>query len=103
VPTVVVGREQADLFNMDSQNVRYMEHAVVSDTLESAMDFAYKVTGTDQVIIFDGAPGGLNLSASLAKRLEEAAPQVNERVENELLPKWMNQRGIDPKILQQLP
>jgi hypothetical protein len=103
VPTVVVGREQADLFNMDSQNLRYMEHAVVSDTLESAMDFAYKVTGTDQVIVFDGAPGGLNLSASLAKRLEEAAPEVNERVENELLPKWMNQRGIDPKILQQLP
>jgi len=98
-----VCREQAELFNMDSQNLRYMEHAVVSDTLESAMDFAYKVTGTDQVIIFDGAPGGLNVSASLAERLEKAAPKVNERVDKELLPMWMKQRGIDFEILQQLP
>jgi hypothetical protein len=103
VPTVVVGPEQANLFNMDSQKFRYMQHAVVSDTLESAMDFAYKVTGTNQVIIFDGAPDGLNASASLAEHLEKAAPEVNERVENELLPKWMSQRRIDPKILQQLP
>jgi len=48
-------------------------------------------------------PSGLNVSASLAERLEKAAPEVNERVENELLPKWMSQRGIDPKTLQQLP
>lgn len=80
-----------------------MEHALISDTLESAMDFAYKVTGTDQVIIFDGAPGGLNLSASLAKRFEEAASRVNQRVEKELMPKWMKQRGIDAEILRQLP
>jgi hypothetical protein len=48
-------------------------------------------------------PSGLNVSASLAERLEKAAPEVNERVENELLAKWMNQRGIDPKTLHQLP
>jgi hypothetical protein len=103
VPTVVVGREQADLFNMDSQNLQYMEHAVISESLERAMDFAYKASGTDQVIIFDGAPGGLNVSASLAKRLEMAAPAVSEKVEKELLPKWLKQRGIDAKILDQLP
>jgi hypothetical protein len=103
VPTVVVGREQADLFNMDSQNLRYMETAVIAETLEGAMDFAYKVTGTDQVIIFDGAAGGFNVSVPLARKLEEAAPRVNQRVENELLPKWMKQRDIDPKVLQQIP
>ena len=103
VPTVVVGREQADLFNMDSQNLRYMEHAVTAESLDNAMEFAYRVTGTDQVIIFDGAPGGLNLSKPLAKRLEEVAPRVNQRVERELLPRWMKQRGIDPRILNQLP
>lgn len=103
IPTVVVGREQADLFNMDSQNLRYMEHALISDSLDSAMDFAYKVTKTDQVILFDGAPGGFNLSPSLAERLERVAPEVSERVDNELLPKWMRQRGIDPAILRQLP
>ena len=103
VPTVVVGREQADLFNMDSQNSRYMESAVVADSLDSAMDFAYKVAGTDEVIIFDGAPGGFNVSTSLAKRLEAAAPRVSAKVEKELLPKWMKQRGIDLKVLQQIP
>ncbi|MCX5803736.1 MAG: hypothetical protein NTU69_09460 [Proteobacteria bacterium] len=103
VPTIVVGREQGDLFNMDSQNLRYMEHAVTADSLESAMDFAYRVTGTDQVIIFDGAAGGFNLSASLAKRLEKAAPEVSRRVEKELLPKWIRQRGIDSEVLSMLP
>jgi hypothetical protein len=80
-----------------------MENAVVAETLEGAMDFAHRLTGTDQVIIFDGAPGGLNVSHSLARRLEEAAPKVTKRVEKELLPMWMKQRDIDSKILAQLP
>lgn len=103
VPTVVVGHEQAELFNMDSQNLRYMETAVVAESLEGAMEFAHKVTETDNVIVFDGAPGGFNLSISLAKKLEKAAPRVNERVEKELLPMWMKQRGIDLQVLKQIP
>lgn len=103
VPTVVVGRDQADLFNMDSQNLRYMETAVVADSLEGAMEFAHKISGTDNVIIFDGAPGGFNLSVPLAKQLEEAAPRVSAKVEKELLPMWMKQRGIDPQVLNQIP
>ena len=65
IPTVVVGQEQADLFDMEPMNIEYMSHAVVAKTTESAMDFAYKTTGTDKVIIFDGAMGGLNCSESL--------------------------------------
>jgi hypothetical protein len=61
------------------------------------MKFAYNVTGTDKVIVFDGAAGGLNVSENLAKLLVEKAPEVNERVNKELLPKWLKQRGIDPK------
>jgi hypothetical protein len=67
------------------------------------MDFAYKVAGTDQVIVFDGAPGGFNVSTSLARKLEAAAPRVGAKVEKELLPKWMKQRGIDLRVLQQIP
>lgn len=88
---------------MDSQNLRYMETAVVADSLEGAMDFAHKVSGTDNVIIFDGAPGGFNLSVPLAKQLEEAAPRVSAKVEKELLLMWIKQRGIDPQVLQQIP
>ena len=32
-----------------------------------------------------------------------AAPRVSAKVEKELLPMWMKQRGIDPQILQQIP
>ena len=83
-------------------NIKYMDHAVIAKTTESAMDFAYKMTGTDKVIIFDGAMGGLNCSESLAKLLIERAPAVSERVEKELLPKWFRQRGVDISVLSSL-
>ncbi|MDK2801304.1 MAG: hypothetical protein PWQ70_2923, partial [Clostridiales bacterium] len=35
------------------------------------------------------------VSEPLAKFLLEKAPIVNERVEKELLPKWLRQRGIE--------
>lgn len=95
IPTVVVGQEQADLFNRDPQNLTYMKHALVAETTEAAMEFAYKVTGTRKVIIFDGAMGGINVSEPMAELLLKKAPAVNERVENDLLPKWLRQRGVD--------
>jgi len=94
IPTVVVGQEQADLFNRDPQNLNYMKHAVLSESTESAMDFARKITGSEKVLIFDGAPGGINLSQPLRDLLLAKAPEVNRRVEQELLPKWLRQRGV---------
>ncbi|MGC8604118.1 MAG: hypothetical protein ACP5VS_10555, partial [Desulfomonilaceae bacterium] len=99
IPTVVVGQTQADLFNRDPQNLNYMEHAVVSESAEAAMDFARKASGTDNVLIFDGAPGGINLSKPLADFLLEKAPAVNRRVEEELMPKWLRQRGVEVKTI----
>jgi hypothetical protein len=99
IPTVVVGQAQADLFNRDPQNLNYMQHAVVSEGAEAAMDFARKASGTDNVLIFDGAPGGINLSKSLADFLLEKAPAVNRRVEEELMPKWLRQRGVEVKTI----
>ncbi|MDK2823534.1 MAG: hypothetical protein PWQ67_938 [Clostridia bacterium] len=100
VPTIVVGREQADLINRDPQNIEYVKHSVIADDLDSAMEFAYKTAKTDKVIIFDGAVGGLNVSESLAQLLIEKAPQVNKRVDVELMPKWLKQRGIDPATVK---
>lgn len=94
IPTVVVGQEQADLFNCDPQNLNYMKHAVLAESTEAAMEFAKKVTGTDKVVIFDGAPGGINVSQSLRDFLLAKAPEVDRRVEKELFPKWMKQRGV---------
>jgi hypothetical protein len=97
IPTVVVGQAQADLFNRDPQNLTYMKHAVLSEGTEAAIDFARKVAGTEKILIFDGAPGGINLSKPLADLLLEKAPAVNRRVEQELMPKWRAQRGVNLK------
>jgi len=94
IPTVVVGQQQADLFNRDPQNLNYMKHAVLSESTGLAMDFARNATGTDKVLVFDGAPGGINLSPALRDLLLLKAPEVDRRVEQELLPKWLKQRGV---------
>ena len=99
IPTVVVGAEQAEVMDRDSQNVEYMTHALVAKSLDSAMHLARSVTGTDKIIIFDGAVGGINVSTPLAALLRAKAPEVSRRVDNELLPKWLRQRGIDPALL----
>ena len=102
IPTVVVGAEQAKMFDTEPMNIKYMDYATVAKTTEGAMEFAYHTTGTDKVIIFDGAMGGLNCSESLAKELIEKAPAVSKEVEEELMPKWFRQRGVDMSVLEKL-
>jgi hypothetical protein len=96
IPTIVVGAEQAEVMNRDSQNVEYMQHALCAENTDAAMRFAYQTAKTDKVIIFDGAVGGINVSQSLARLLEAKAPAVSRRVDDVLLPKWLRQRGISP-------
>jgi hypothetical protein len=101
-PTIMVGKEQAELFDRDPMNLNYMKHALLADNLDAAMEFAHHTTGTDKVILFDGASGGLNVSKSLAEHLYKVAPGVMARVEQELLPKWLDQRNVDPELAQQV-
>jgi hypothetical protein len=101
IPTLVVGQEQADLFDRDPLNPNYMDYATVIRSTEAAMNFAYRATGTQKVIIFDGAMGGINVSEPLAELLEAKAPEVSDRVDHELLPKWLRQRGVDLSVLKQ--
>lgn len=102
IPTVVVGHEQAELFDKDPLNMEYMDFATTIKSFEGAMNFAYKSTKTDKVLIFDGAMGGMNVSRSLAELLIEKAPAVSKKVDEELLPKWLKQRGVDISILDEL-
>ena len=94
IPTVVVGQAQAEVFNRDSQNIEYMSCATVASSLDAAMHFAKATAQTNNIIIFDGAIGGINVSYSLADLLVAKAPGVNKRVDAELLPKWLRQRGV---------
>jgi len=99
IPTVVVGQKQAELFNNDPQNLQYMKYAVVANELDVAMHFAYKAAKTDKVIIFDGAMGGINVSESLAQLLLQKAPAVSARVDQQLMPKWLKQRGVSGRAV----
>jgi len=45
---------------------------------------------------------GMNVSKSLAEFLVEKAPEVSEKVDKILLPKWLKQRGVDISILDKL-
>ncbi len=96
VPTIVVGRDLADMLIGDPTNPEFMSLAVTAESLEAAMDFAHKIAKTDNIIVFDGTHGGINLSPSLAEFLLKKAPEVGRKVDEELLPKWLRQRGIAP-------
>jgi hypothetical protein len=98
-PTIVVGREQAEHFNRDPMNLNYMKHALLADSLDNAMHFAYRTAKTDKVIIFDGANGGINVSRPLADLLLAKGPEVNANVDKILMPKWLAQRNMDPNLL----
>ena len=101
-PTIMVGREQAEHFNRDPMNLNYMKHAVLADNLDSAMEFAYHTTNTDKVIVFDGAGQGINVSKPLYDYLQNAAPKANEKVDKEFMPRWLEQRGLDEALLEQI-
>ena len=95
IPTVVVGNAMADLLGNDSQNRGFMDHAVVANDLETALDFARKVTKAKNILVFDGAAGGLNVNKPLAEYLLDRAPEVSQRVDEELMPRWLRQRGME--------
>lgn len=102
VPTIVVGEKMAKLFDHCPQNPEYMVHALKADNLKAAIKFAYHATGTRNVIIYDGAKGGMNASTSLIRFLLESALGVEEEVEKKFLPKWLSQRGLGAEILDRI-
>jgi len=100
IPTIVVGRDLADRLCYDPANPEFMDVAVTAEDLTAALNFAQRIAETDKVIVFDGSYGRINLSPALGKFLIEKAPDVSRKVDEELLPKWLKQRGIDPEELQ---
>jgi 4-aminobutyrate aminotransferase-like enzyme len=77
-----------------------MPHALKAESLQAAIKFAYHATGTRNVIIFDGAMGGLNGSDQLIQFLLDNAPSVEKKVERELMPKWLRQRGLSQDLFK---
>jgi hypothetical protein len=65
-----------------------------SNTLEEAMEQAYALTDTRNVIIFDGSYGAINCSRTMAAELFDKAPGVARTVDEILMPKWLSQRRV---------
>lgn len=93
LPTLVVGA-QGDVFRNCPQNKLFMDYAIQVENLSKAVDFAIKATGTGNVIGFDGAVGGFNVSPDMKDLMLKQAPEVEREVGEELMPLWLKQRGI---------
>lgn len=91
-PIIVAGRDTAK-----GLPKAISKYGVIAEDLESAMETAFHTAKTDKAIVFDGSYGSINLSPSMGKFLMEHAPGVSLKVDNDLLPLWLKQRGIDPK------
>lgn len=90
-PTIIVGHKQ-----MPSFKGSVKRHAVAAESLDSAVSIAKKMTGTDKVIVFDHSFGHINLTESMGELLMNKAPEVSKDVDQNRLPLWLSQRGIDP-------
>jgi len=94
IPTIVVGRDLADLIHSCPQNSQFMRYSLVADRLDTAIKFALKSAGTGNILAFDGATGGFNMTEALADFLREKSTKIEEKVETGLLPKWCRQRNL---------
>ncbi len=98
-PIYIVGQDQMDYLRLDRANPLFKDLGNVGviktvRDFQAAMKKAYKKACTDNALIFDGSFGHLNLTPSLADELVDKAPMVRKKVEEELLPKWLSQRGL---------
>ena len=98
-PIIVVGRDQMDYLKLDRANPLFKDMGNLgvirtARDFEKAMKKAYRTAHTDKVLIFDGSIGHFNLSPSLAEELVAKAPMVRKKVEEDLLPLWLSQRGL---------
>lgn len=94
VPTFVSSRQMMDWLEQDPSGCWIHRMAEVTDGLADAVDRAKRVAQSDNILVYDGLPGAMHVSESLAQQLREAAPRVIENVENVLLPKWLAQRDL---------
>jgi hypothetical protein len=100
VPTIVVGKAFTTLLEQCTQCSTFMENSVSAANLDRAMKFAKKIAGSENVVVFDGAQGGLNVSPSVRQLLLEKATGVSDEVDKVLLPMWLKQRGISLDLLK---
>jgi hypothetical protein len=95
-PVVVANAAMAEAMRRDFANSEFMDFAEEAADIFEAVERAKELGGSENLLCFDGTYGSLNLSASMADHLLERAPECSRLVDDELLPRWLKQRGIDP-------
>jgi hypothetical protein len=93
LPTLAVG-PQADFFRTCEQNSTFMDYALEAENLRKAVDIARRFARTENILVFDGAIAGFNVSEPLAEEMRRLAPDVSREVDQNLMPMWLQQRGI---------
>jgi hypothetical protein len=88
-PTFIAGKKTAQ--GLTRAMAKY---GTVTEDLKTAIQKAYETAKTDKAIVFDGCYGDINLSPSMGDFLLKQAPMVAEKVDHELLPLWLAQRGL---------
>ena len=94
VPTFVTSHPVMEWLQQDPSACWIGGAAEVTDGLADAMRRAKAITHSDNVIVYDGLPGAMHVSKSLAQALRQAAPRVVEDVERVRMPKWLAQRDL---------
>ena len=99
MPTIIVGDELANLYKYDICNKPFFmsPNAKITQTLPEAVEQLTEITGTDKFIVFDGSFGFINCTESAAEAMVKLAPKIQDKVYNELYPKYIKQRGIEIK------
>jgi hypothetical protein len=93
-PTFVTSRPVMDWLEQDPSACWIGDSAVVTDGLADALKRARAIAKSDNVLVYDGLPGAMHVSESLATQLREAAPAVADDVKKVRMPKWLAQRDL---------
>ena len=94
VPTFVTSPQVMDWLQQDPSACWIGDAAEVTDGLADAVRRAKAIANSDNVLVYDGLPGAMHVSESLAQALREAVPRVIEDVEKVRMPKWLAQRDL---------
>ena len=85
---------EARLLENDPSMSYVRDHAIVHDGLSHAVAAAQDKTGCENLFAFDSTPGVFRVNEPMANILLDAAPKAIQRVEQELMPKWLRQRNL---------
>jgi hypothetical protein len=89
--TIAVGAQVGEALVRERHGAKGV---IVADDLSQAMEIAVEQSGTDKAIAFDGCYAAINVTRPLAEELVANAPEIARQVDEELLPKWLRQRGL---------